>query len=454
MKSNIKYKAFIKISSIFIILLLWTTWNKLLLLISKQWVNQYEIKAKDSARVQALKNISEALVLYWTNKYFPLPDDKVDIKIWTWINEKTIAYQWKAWKNVLEQIWYSIEEWVDPKDGEYYSYYVTKDKKHFQLMAFLENEDELKNKTAYFPKVYAIKYKDRYPTVWWNKLWILTDKENTPIEDISAIQTAWKLNISTTTDTYIARISDKEKITWTWFFLVDSTPQANCKRVYQALEKRNDWIYKIDPEGNWIGFDAYCDMTTDGGGWMLVTAISKWISPDYNWIKNAYLNNENYNSNWIYILNKIVKNNISQFSDFIVDYQYWNISDSKINENYFIHNKLWTTNIWFSLVAKTNWDTYNDLWNSEIIAWIWWYTFIEWKIPDDIDLKCNSSNQSLDWTFNYWFRKWTNTFFWYYWCWTISWVFSARLDWSWKIILFAKDSDTDYNAKKMRFWIR
>jgi hypothetical protein len=59
---------------------------------------------------------------------------------------------------------------------------VTKNKKHFQLMAFLENGTELKNKTSYktpsltppptgegkrfFPQVYAATYEDRYPTVW------------------------------------------------------------------------------------------------------------------------------------------------------------------------------------------------------------------------------------------------------------------------------------------------
>ena len=99
---------------------------------------------RDTNRISQLKSISDWLELYWTKHDLPIPEDKVDIKVWTWTNEKTIAYQWYAWKNILETIEYS-SEWVDPKDWTYFSYYLTKDKKYYQLMAFLEESDNLQN---------------------------------------------------------------------------------------------------------------------------------------------------------------------------------------------------------------------------------------------------------------------------------------------------------------------
>jgi len=92
---------------------------------------------RDTNRVAQLKSMSDALELYRTKKSLPIPDDKVDIKT----NSKTIAYQGYIWKNVLETIEYT-ESWLDPKDKTYFSYYLTKNKKYFQLMAFLEEENE------------------------------------------------------------------------------------------------------------------------------------------------------------------------------------------------------------------------------------------------------------------------------------------------------------------------
>jgi hypothetical protein len=47
---------------------------------------------------------------------------------------------------------------------------------------------------------------------------------------------------------------------------------ATCKtyRQHPSYASQGDGVYRIDPDGNGVGnpsFDAYCDMTTDGGGW-------------------------------------------------------------------------------------------------------------------------------------------------------------------------------------------
>ncbi len=249
------------------------------------WYSSYLGSSRDTNRVSQLKNISQSLEIYGTKKSLPLPEDSVEIKTWA----KIIAYQWYVWENIIEQINYSTEG-IDPQSWDYFSYYLTKDKKYFQLMAFLEDWTELQNKSAFnISRSYA-DYTDKFPTVYWKKLWILTDIDNTPIQEIASIKTAWFLDISNVwTDEYIARFSDKSKLTWSWTSLAVVNPVASCKRIYEAKWKRENWVYKIDPEGNWTGFEVYCDMTTDWGGWVRV--ISKKPALDFEklWTRTSWI---------------------------------------------------------------------------------------------------------------------------------------------------------------------
>ena len=130
-------------------------------------------------------------------------------------------------------------------------------------MAFLEEEDNLQT------TVNAIDYSKRYPTVYWKKLWILTDTDNTPIQEIEDIKTNW-LDISTTLYNYIARLKDSEEIIeWTWSVLAWISPIASCKRLFEIGWKRDNWVYKINPAWTWE-LEVYCDMTTDWWGWTIV----------------------------------------------------------------------------------------------------------------------------------------------------------------------------------------
>ncbi|MFK7779715.1 MAG: fibrinogen-like YCDxxxxGGGW domain-containing protein [Candidatus Gracilibacteria bacterium] len=69
--------------------------------------------------------------------------------------------------------------------------------------------------------------------------------------------------------------------------VVDST---NCRTILESDGSSFDGIYTIDPEDNGIGFDVYCDMITNGGGWTLV--MRGYGGSSTGWDTNLDINSE------------------------------------------------------------------------------------------------------------------------------------------------------------------
>ncbi len=179
---------------------------------------------RDTNRISQLKAIWDSLHLYETKKSLPLPDEKrLEIKDWA----TTIAIQWYVWKSVIETIWYTSEG-KDPKDNTYFSYYLTKDRKYFQLLSFLEDQPETISKLNNLNKLnklnnlkttQAIDYENRYPYVYWKKLWILTTDSNEPIQEIHSgsldISNVWNTKI------YKSYLKTNELLIWNWTIFKD-----------------------------------------------------------------------------------------------------------------------------------------------------------------------------------------------------------------------------------------
>jgi len=232
---------------------------------------------RDTNRVAQLKSMSDALELYRTKKDLPIPDDKVDIQYsWT-----TIAYQWYIGKNVLETIEYT-ESWLDPKEKIYFSYYLTKNKKYFQLLAFLEEPSTDLVALNNVDKSFATDYSDKYPYTKWKKLWVLIDINNTPIQEIETITSSWFLDIYNTNSEYKAIFKNDILLKWTWSrlqyiknWLSTWWLSNSCLTLISKNSslKNKDWIYLLNLEWNNV-LPVYCDMTNAWWGWTLVA--SQW----------------------------------------------------------------------------------------------------------------------------------------------------------------------------------
>jgi len=280
MKSTNKAFTIVELIVVITILaILWTIW-----FIS---FSSHLVWTRDTNRLSQLSTMHEWLDVYSTQNELPTPENSVEVRA-SW---SLIWYQWYAWKNVLGMIWYS-KWWKDPKDEQYYSYYLTEDKKHFQLMAFLEDDANKQLWINIINQTNAVDYTRRYPTVYWKKLGILTESgTNAPIQEVSSIVSSWYLDVGLTTNKYTANFDDNTKLTWTgwvlywlqnhllwWWKLVWS-----CKNLLETvpLLKNKDWNYLINPSTDKI-FSVYCDMTTDDGWWTLITAKVKYNFPN-NW---------------------------------------------------------------------------------------------------------------------------------------------------------------------------
>lgn len=125
--------------------------------------------------------LSDSLQVYAATKSLPLPDDKIDITA----SGTIIAYQGYAGTDVLETIDYS-NGGQDPKDKTPFTYYVAKDRKKMQLLAFMEETQWWSaNLTS---QSYAVDYEERHPKTYGNKIGVLikTD-DNTPLQEIPGI---------------------------------------------------------------------------------------------------------------------------------------------------------------------------------------------------------------------------------------------------------------------------
>lgn len=212
MKKKMNKKAFTLIELIVVIAIIWFLWV-VWVMTFMQWFGKW----RDASRVAALQNMSMALETSMaTHTTYPLPDNYVEIKY----SGDVIWYQWKFGKDTVSSLSSIKKAPKDPKDNTYYTYTLSADKKHYELMALMENGTQ---KVAYMPgivdEVYADDKTDRKPKTDWSALWVLLDENNNPIEEVTT--TAVDLWSGKNYGNTVLKIvyNDKDTVTGTWKLL-------------------------------------------------------------------------------------------------------------------------------------------------------------------------------------------------------------------------------------------
>lgn len=218
----------------------------------------YQTSARESTRLSDMKLIEKKLSFYQIeNNNYPLPDNYVTITA----SGTTVWYQGEVgtWVLIsLNQSW----DIKDPLDDTRYSYTILQDRTNYQMLAFMEDDDSLR--TSVISPTYA-NTPPRYPMTFGNKIGMLLDSENMPVQD-----TLWggSIDLTQTASWYTAYLSDSETFSWSGSELRQIVPRTSCRRLHDLGEAGINWYYTINPI-EWEAVEVYCDFTSDPEWWVL-----------------------------------------------------------------------------------------------------------------------------------------------------------------------------------------
>jgi type II secretory pathway pseudopilin PulG len=318
----------------------------ILSILATVWFISYEdylTDTRDSKRLAQMSGLRDGLRLWITKWKLPLPDDNVEIRN----NGTPFLYQWYAGENVLEGISYS-EATKDPYDDTYYTYLLSRNRKDFQILGFLEeyNPDVISSIT--WQSFAAEDYSQRFPQVMGKKLWILLEQDtNTPLQEMSGYTSSWYIDLQdTTTNLFDAYVTDTQLISGKGTDLIGIIPFTTCKKIKEAGWSYWNGIYNINPSGL-NPFEVYCNMELDEWWW---TLLGRSVS-GYSWVTNFW---------WIY--------------------DTWNIRDDGIPYSLGIDS----VSINFSEILYSTYTTWKDITYADLIT------------VDDSYLKNNFDQQATD----------------------------------------------------------
>jgi len=398
----------------------------ILIFLSAIWYIKYSDYiswSRDTARYSKLNKISDLLKSYKLKKALPAPIDFVEIKsLW-----KVIWYQWYAWPDVLEKIHYWWK-WKDPDDDKYFTYYITSDRKFFELMWFYENEDSLKF-SNFSKKTYAwdIDYTNRYPYVVWTKIGILTTNDNKPVQEVNTYINNWYVDLSWVDKNTLfkAYITNDRIYNFSWSIL--------SWKLYTIANISHYWPPRNCPNWYiWVWWDKDFNQA-----WFCVAKYEMtYTQLDSPWNPT---NTNNYNT-YDYDSSKRIASR--------VDYPITNITQKEAIE---ACRKLWK---WYHLITNNEWMTIarqiefeKDNWKNKL-SWFWDGTYgdtlYNWNSTDSFMSRwCSDNTWPNDKVTKTWgwistcFHKRKNTLFNWEIIWDFAWNVAEHVNkantksWSW-----------------------
>jgi len=206
-------------------------------------LNSYNTYARDSLRLSNIRTaISWLEIQYTQGWYYSVPDNAVEIWSWTSI----VLKQWTIGSKVERAIKSSRWIWLDPVTQQEYTYSTNTSLSKFEILAFFEWDTTFSPHLA-FPKGRGIIGDSSYAEdinqirTFWKEIWVLTNETWTPIEKITSIQTAKKLDLAIDTDNYVAHFNDTDSQTF-------SGSTMNDLIVYKNQNQTNwcpVWFIKV-----------------------------------------------------------------------------------------------------------------------------------------------------------------------------------------------------------------
>lgn len=369
-KNKISWFTFIElIIAITIIAFLSVLW-----FISYSW---HISKSRDSNRKTELSDIYSMLDLYKTKSLLPIPDKRIDIYS-SWI---LLWSQWYLSNDILRKIWYKWS-WKDPLDNTFYTYYLTQDLRNQWLLWFLENEE---NSTSLnlVNKTYAIDYKNRFPVIYWKKLWILVNKDNIPIQELSQFTINGTLEINTLPSDFIAFFNNKTSVVnsvWELDWLYGTNIVWILWNSCEQYIEESDWImlrsgYYLINSGTWV-YRQLCDMSSTSGSWTSVRSMTcTWSLPINSFATkwNTYLQYFNWIDWWTELTWNITWTTWCDFDCNTWYWWSWSINSCLQITNWYC----WFPN-WFR--APPTPTPACIIWNASLLVWSWpWSWDCEWE---------------------------------------------------------------------------
>ncbi len=242
LNKKLKYKTWFTLTELIVVISILAILATIAFL-SFQWHSK---SARDSARITDMKSIQQWLAISKVKSgTYPLPEwDTLEILVGT-----EILIQWYIWDNISNIIKINKTP-LDPKDAKSYIYTVDKDRVKAQLMWYLENWETI-NLSSFVDitnQIYADNtntwaYQDRSPYTIWDKLWILLDENNIPIQE-------------TTSSTWI-NLSSVDTTGYTAYFWWDTYWEWTSTGTWDVLITQMEWAINNTIPCNPISYSWY-----------------------------------------------------------------------------------------------------------------------------------------------------------------------------------------------------